>query len=374
MKTRILFVIDGMEFGGGERVFTQIMNGLPLDQYDLFLASGPHPSFYEAIDRTPVKRFAIDFSNRYDPRVMLKLIGIIKDHHIDIVHGQGARAEFFARLASRLSRRTHYISTVAMPVEGYDVGPGMRRLYRALDGFTERFVDYFLVVSAVLEQAMIKGHGIPPEKVIKIYNGIETDHYRPEDLEAPRRRIREAFSLADRELVIGTVGRLVWQKGFNDFLQSVPALLKDIPQARFILVGDGPLRQDLEEQAKTLGIRDRLILTGHRRDIRDMMAAMDIVVIPSLLEGFPMVTLEAMAMERPIVATAIDGITEQISDGEDGLLVPARNPEALAQAIRRLAVDPPYARSLGCRARKRVLADFSVQKMIAETIKVYKRL
>ena len=374
MKTRILFVIDGMEFGGGERVFTQIMNGLPQDQYELFLASGPHPSFYEAIDRTPVKRFAINFSNRYDPRIVLTLLRIIKDHRIDIVHGQGARAEFFARLASCMSRSSHYISTVAMPVEGYDVGTGMRRIYRALDGFTEQFVDYFLVVSAVLEQAMIKGHGISPEKVIKIYNGIETDHYHPEDLDEPRRRIRKEFSLADNELIIGTVGRLVWQKGFNYFLQSLPPLIQGIPQSRFILVGDGPLRQELEDQANTLGLSDRLLMTGHRRDIRDMMAAMDIVVIPSLLEGFPMVTLEAMAMERPIVATAIDGITEQITDGEDGLLVPAKNPEALGQAIRRLADDLSYARSLGSRARKKVLADFSVQKMIAETIKVYKRL
>jgi glycosyltransferase involved in cell wall biosynthesis len=247
-------------------------------------------------------------------------------------------------------------------------------LYQMADGFTERFVDYFLVVSAVLEQAMIKGHGIPPGRVIKLYNGIETDHYRPENLEGPRRRIREEFALGNGDLLIGAVGRFVWQKGFIYFLQALPALIEDIPQARFVLVGDGPLRQELEGQAKSLGIQDRLLLTGHRRDIRDIMAALDIMVIPSLLEGFPMVTLEAMAMQRPIVATAIDGITEQISDDIEGLLVPPRAPEALVQAIRRLATDPSYARSLGSRARKRVVADFSVQKMITETMKVYERL
>jgi len=374
MKTRILFVIDGMEFGGGERVFTQLMNGLPRDRYEIFLASGPQKSFYDAIAQTPVKRFAVDFSNRYNPAVLFALINIIKNHKIDIVHGQGARAEFFARLASRFYGHSHYVSTVAMPVEGYDVASGKRSLYKAMDGFTERYVDYFLVVSAVLEEAMIKGHGIQPEKVIKIYNGIETDHYRPEDLDESRQKVRKAFDIQESTLLIGTVGRLVWQKGFDYFLQAIPALIKSVPNSRFLIVGDGPLRPELEEQAITLGIRDHIIFAGHRRDIRDMLAAMNIVVIPSLLEGFPMVTLEAMAMERPIVATAIDGITEQISDRIDGLLVPAKDPETLAHAILHLATDPSFARSLGSRARKRVVGDFSVQKMILETIKVYEKL
>ena len=102
MKVKILFVIDGMEFGGGERVFTQIINALPLDQYESFLASGPQDSFYQAISQTPVQRYPVDFSNRFNPAIMFRLIKIIKDHKIDIVHGQGARAEFFARLASGL--------------------------------------------------------------------------------------------------------------------------------------------------------------------------------------------------------------------------------------------------------------------------------
>ena len=373
-KTRILFVIDGMEFGGGERVFTQIMNGLPKDRYELYLASGEQESFYRAITTASVKRYGLDFSNRYNIAILYKLLKIIKGDEIQIIHGQGGRAEFFARLASRIAGSSRYISTVAMPVEGYDVGPKTRVIYETLDGFTERYVDYFLVVSAVLEQTMIEGHGISPEKVIKIYNGIETTYYRPENLEESRRQIREEFSLGNDEILIGAVGRMVWQKGFAYFLQALPSVTEDIPQARFMLVGDGPMRQELEGLAKSLGIQDRLLLTGHRRDIRDMMAAMDIAVIPSLLEGFPMVTLEAMAMERPIVATAIDGITEQISDGVEGLLVPARDPGALARAIKRMADDPPLARALANRARKRVVDDFSVQKMITETVKVYERL
>jgi len=374
MKVKILYVIDGMEFGGGERVFTQIINGLPLDQYELFLASGLQESFYQAISQTPVQRYPVDFSNRFNPAIMFRLIKIIKDHKIDIVHGQGARAEFFARLASGLFCRTRYVSTIAMPVEGYDVGPMKRLLYKSLDRFTEKFVDYFLVVSSVLEQAMIQGHGIPREKVIKIYNGIETDHYKPHDQEVGRRRVRQEYSVNDREILIGSLGRLVWQKGFEYFLRSIPILIQDIAKVKFMLVGEGPLRQELERLAISLGIRDRLVFTGYRSDIRDMMAAMDVVVIPSILEGFPMITLEAMAMEKPIVATAIDGIMEQITDGKEGLLIAPKSPPALAQAVKRLVDDTDYARSLGINARAKVVRDFSVDKMITETIKVYETL
>lgn len=374
MKVKILFVIDGMEFGGGERVFTQVINGLPLDKYELFLASGPQESFYQAIAKTTIQRYPVDFSNRFNPAIMFRLIKIINDHKIDIVHGQGARAEFFARLASGLFCRSRYISTIAMPVEGYGVGPMKRQIYKSLDSFSEKFVDYFLVVSSVLEQAMIRGHGIPKEKVVKIYNGIETDHYKPHDQKAERRRVRQEYSVYDSEILIGSLGRLVWQKGFEYFLQSIPILIQDIPEARFMLVGDGPLRQELEGQARSLGINDRLFFTGHRNDIKDMMAAMDIIVIPSLLEGFPMITLEAMAMEKPIVTTAIDGIMEQITDGKEGLLIAPKSPMAIAQAVKRLVDDPGYACSLGINARAKIVRDFSVRKMIAETTNVYEKL
>jgi len=376
MKVKILFVIDGMEFGGGERVFTQIINCLPLDQYELFLASGPQDSFYQAISQTPVQRYPVDFSNRFNPAIMFRLIKIIKDHKIDIVHGQGARAEFFARLASGLFCRSRYVSTIAMPVEGYDVGPMKRLLYKSLDRFSERFVDRFLVVSSVLAQAMIQGHGIPQERVVKIYNGIETDEYKPnvEEFRSQESEVRREFALARDVPVIGAIGRLVWQKGFDYFLQSIPAMIQDIPKVRFMIVGEGPLRQELERLTISLGIHDRLVFTGHRSDVRDIMAALDVVVIPSLLEGFPMITLEAMAMEKPIVTTSIDGIMEQITDGREGLLIAPKSPPALAQAVKRLVDDPGYARSLGINARAKVIRDFSVRKMITETIRVYEAL
>lgn len=363
-----------MEFGGGERVFAQIIQGLPKDRYEAYLATAPNDAFQKAIGTMAIHFLPVDFSNRYNIANLLTLIGIIKKEKIDIVHGQGARAEFYARLAAGFAGRRKCLSTLAMPVEGYDVGPWKKYLYKILDRFSEQFVDRFLVVSTVLERIMVQDHGVAKEKVMKIYNGIETDHYKPEAMEEQRDRIRREFSIKDDECLIGAVGRLVWQKGFEYFLQSIPKLYQTIPNVRFILVGEGPFRKDLEDQTCSLGITGKIVFTGQRSDIRDMMAAMDVVVIPSLLEGFPMVTLEAMAMGKAIVATAIDGITEQITDGVEGLLTPPRDSRALTQAITTLATDRERRRVLGHAARKRVVSDFSVRTMIDKTLKVYETL
>ncbi|HAJ27819.1 MAG TPA: hypothetical protein DCG53_11360 [Syntrophus sp. (in: bacteria)] len=374
MKTKILYVIDGIEFGGGERVFAQIINGLPEDRYEAFLATAPNDAFQKAITVKNRTFFPVDFSNRYNVANLLKLTRIIKDHRIDIVHGQGARAEFFARLAAGLSGRKKCVSTVAMPVEGYDVGPWKRCLYAAFDRFSERFVDRFLVVSDVLLKSMIQVHGVAPGKVIKIYNGIETDLYRPENQLNNRRRIREEFHISDADLLIGAIGRLVWQKGFEYFIQAIPDLVQALPKSRFVLIGDGVLRRDLENLAINLNIRDSILFTGQRTDIRDILSALDVVVIPSVLEGFPIVTLEAMAMGKPIVATAIDGITEQIMDGREGILIPPRNTANLTQAIINIVSNPMLSDDLGKTARERVTAEFSVQQMIKATIHVYENL
>ncbi len=221
---------------------------------------------------------------------------------------------------------------------------------------------------------MIHGHGVAREKVTKIYNGIELDIYQPAGQSVNRHRIREEFRISDKKILIGSIGRLAWPKGFEFFIRAIPDIIQTLPNSRFLLVGDGSLRHDLETLASSLNLQDCLLFAGQRMDVRDILAALDIVVVPSIQEGFPILTLEAMAMEKPIVATAIDGIMEQIINGEEGLLVAPKSPLALAQAVKRLVDDPSYARSLGKNARSRVIRDFSVQKMITETMHVYDTL
>jgi glycosyltransferase involved in cell wall biosynthesis len=374
MNTKILFVIDGLEFGGGERCFAQIISGLPEDKYEIFLASAENRLFYDAIRKTRVHFIPLDFSRTCNPLPLARLVKIIRTEEIDIVHGQGARAEFYARFASGLSRSSKYVSTVAMPVEGYDVGKFQKRVYLFFDRFSERHVDRFIVVSDSLKKRMINHHTVPAEKIVRIYNGIEIDFYNTDEQEDRRAKIREELSLDNDVLLVGAIGRLVWQKGFEYFLQCIPDVVGICSRTKFLLIGEGPLRRPLEDLSKRLGIEPFIIFTGQRNDIRDVLAALDIIVITSVLEGFPMITLEAMAMGKPIIATRIDGTTEQIRDGKEGLLVASRSPAELTKAIVRVAGDSLLASSLGNAARQRVIAEFSVQQMIEATIKVYEEL
>ena len=370
MKVKLLFVIDNLEFGGGERVFTQLINGLSSEQYETCLASNPGGDLYQSLINKEVCCIPLNFSKRINPSLIFKLIRIIRDKKIDIVHGQGARAEFYARIAAKLAGGTKYVSTVAMPVEGYDVGPLRKSIYFVLDRATDKYVDRFIVVSDVLRNALITKRHIPPEKVTKIYNGIEIDHYDPTTT-ASRIKIRDELGVNKDDILLGALGRMVWQKGFEFLLKCIQNVLTAHGEIKVIIVGEGLLKKDLENLCRQLKVEDKTIFAGFRSDIREILSAVDIVVIPSLLEGFPMLTLEAMAMAKPIVATRIDGITEQITDGVEGILVPPREPIALADAINKVIENKESARSLGLAARKRVEKEFTVEKMINETENVY---
>jgi glycosyltransferase involved in cell wall biosynthesis len=373
-KCHILFVIDNLQFGGGERVFAQIIRGLPLEKYEISLVSSPGGKFHQAIGSRQVQFFPIDFSKRFNFSHIPRLSEIIKKNEIKIVQGQGARAEFYARLASRLAGNSKCVSTTAMPVEGFDVGFIRKKVYSLFDRFSGKFVDRFLVVSDVLRDNLIRKRGIPAEKVVRIYNGVEVDHYLPQDQNGSREKIRNEFNIGGDTLFIGAIGRLVWQKGFEYLVQAVPKVLNEIPQTKVIIVGEGPLRRELEALAQKLKMEKHIIFANFRKNVKEILSAIDILVVPSLSEGFPMITLEGMAMAKPIIATRIDGVKEQMVDEESGIFVPPRDPDALTQAILRLSTDKKLAQNLGLEARRRVENEFTVEKMVSETEKVYQSL
>ena len=375
MKRNLLFVIDGIEFGGGERGFAQIINGLPPEKYEIFLASERTQQFCHSIANKQVHFCPLSFSRRLNLPLIRNLIRIIKHNGIEIVHGQGARAELHARIANKLAGRSSYVSTVQMPVEGYDVGFFRKKSYIFFDRLSERFVDRFVVVSEVLKNRMIQEHRIQPERIVKIYNGVELDLYKStRESSKQRNRLKYEFNMERDTVLIGGIGRLVWQKGFEYLIEAVPQIVSAIPEAKFLIVGEGPLRRELGVLTRKLGVNERVIFTGFRNDIRDVLATIDVLVVPSLLEGFPMITLEAMAMAKPIVATAINGITEQVANGEDGIFVPPRDSAALANAIIRLLSDRKSAQIMGMLGRKKVEQEFSVERMVSETEKVYMAL
>ncbi len=374
MRTKLLFVIDGLEFGGGERTFLQLIRGLSPDQYDIHVATSPEGDFFKVLTRMGIDVVPLDLRKRVNVKNIKRLSEIVRERKINIVHSQGGRADFYARIAvRRLKPKVKVVNTVAMPVKGYDVGALRKGVYRFFDWLSERYADRFIVVSEVLRETLLSSYKIPPDKVIKIYNGIELNEYRPngKGVRSQKSEVRSEFGLSKDAPVIGAIGRMVWQKGFEYLIESIPEIIKTLPKSKILIVGDGPLREGIEALSKEFRVRDNVIFAGFRSDIKEILSALDLFIIPSLSEGFPMVTLEAMAMAKPIVATNIDGITEQIRDGVDGILVPPKDPSALAKAVLRVLNDKELAKTMGVAARKKVEQYFSIEKMVAETEKVY---
>jgi glycosyltransferase involved in cell wall biosynthesis len=374
----VLFAIDGLEYGGGERGFLQLIRGLPCERYNIHVATSPEGNFFKVLTGMGIDVIPLNLKKRVSAKNIKRLSRIIRERKINIIHSQGARADFYARIAARmLKSKPRVVSTIQMPVEGFDVGPLRKNVYRFFDRFSERyvdrFVDRFVAVSEVLRKTLTDQHKIPEGKVVKIYNGIEIEEYRPngKEVRSQKSEVRREFGLAKDAPVIGAIGRMVWQKGFEYLIESIPTTIEILPQSKILIVGDGPLRERLEALSKELGVRDNVIFAGFRSDIKEILSAVDLLVIPSLLEGFPMITLEAMAMAKSIVATNIDGITEQITDGINGILIPPKDPSALAKAVMRVLNDRELARTMGLAAREKVEQEFSVEKMVAETEKVY---
>jgi glycosyltransferase involved in cell wall biosynthesis len=376
MFCNILFVIDNLTFGGGERGFLQIIRSLKNKGYNITVASMPGGEFACQLGAIGVRVKFVNMRSRLNPCIFLQVIKICRQRKIDILHSQGARADFFARIAAKLAKVPIIISTVQMLVEGYDVNPLKRLIYVVLDRFSERFVDRFIVVSESLRETLIEKHRILPEKVVTIYNGIELDEYKPnvKEVRSQESEVRKEFALARNVPVIGAIGRLVWQKGFEYLIEGVPEVLKEYPDARFLIVGDGPLKNKLKFKSKELRVEERIVFTGFRSDIKEILSTIDVLAMPSLLEGLPMVLLEGMAMAKPIIATDIDGISEVLVDEETGLLVPPENPSTLAKAIIRMLSNRDKAKQMGLAARRDVEERFSVETMLKRVNEVYQEL
>lgn len=296
----------------------------------------------------------------------------MRSENIHLVNSQGARANFYTRIASRIAKVPVVVNTVAVLVERYDVTLVKKIFYLLCDRTTNLFVDKFIVVSDSLQDILMAQHGIAPSKVIRIYNGIELDQYKPNP--EPNETIRKEFLIREDEFVVGTVGRLTYEKGYEFLLKSVSMVLEACPKTKFVFVGDGSLKLELENLARELRIFQNCMFVGFRDDIPEILSSFDVFVLPSIMEGHPIAILEAMAMAKPIVASDINGVREQIENGRTGILVPPGDPQALAESINQMLQNRTQAKKLGTEARKQVEEMFDIKRQVALHEEVYKDL
>ena len=351
MQTKICYVIDNLSFRGGERVFAQLAAGLDRSHYAVTVACSPGGAFVEQLQASGIRVIPFNMRPQFNPFALIGLARFLRRERPDIVHCQG-RGDPYGRIAATLAGVPLVLSTTAMIHSRYWLANPLRKLmYYLIDRVTDPMVDHWLVLNQHAVDILCADHGVAGDRISIIPNGIEADRYAPGM--ANGQKLRAELGLPSGASLLGSAGRLTWQKGFEHLLAAMPAILAAHPDAHLVLAGDGELREDLERQAADCGIADRCHFLGFRDDMPGIMAALDVFVLPSLAEGMPMVLLEAMAAGVPVIATCIPGVVDLIEDGVDGLLVPPRDAGALSRAIGRLLAGRGLARQLASAGRDR---------------------
>ena len=239
----------------------------------------------------------------------------------------------------------------------------------ALSQWKYRQVAAFLCASDCIRQILI-GQGIPRERVVTVHEGIDLAHVDA----APPTSVREAFWLPTNAPIVGCVGALVEHKGHRHLIHAAVDIVRAVPEARVVILGEGELRDELTRMIHELGLERHVLLPGFRPDVLSLLKTFDVFVMPSITEGLGTSILDAMACGKAVVASAVGGIPEVVAAEETGLLVPARNPTALAAAVVRLLGDRPLADRFGAAGRTRVEQRFTAERMVQETLDVYRRL
>jgi glycosyltransferase involved in cell wall biosynthesis len=234
-----------------------------------------------------------------------------------------------------------------------------------------RKVSGFIAVSEEVRLSILNQVGAIDGKIFTISNGVDTSEFeRPGNKQA---LCKELGLEQDAHLAV-LVGRLHEQKGHRYLIEAVPTIIDRFPKTHFLLIGEGELRASLEKQVDELGLKPHVIFMGIRHDVPDILAAVDLFLLPSLWEGLSIALLEAMAAAKPIVASAVSGTNQVMISGETGLLVPPGSSQALAEAILQVLADPVRARRMGSAARQHVIKNFSAQKQAKEHLNLYRRL
>lgn len=367
----VLHLAGSGGWAGGETYLLLLARNIDRQRFRLIVVSPEPGALVEDLRAEGIETHVLDMYPLGSLRPLFRLRNFLREQQPDIVQAHGARANVYSRIAGRLAETGAIISTVHNSLYDYPIGWIKKWLYLACDKLTAPLVDCTLCVAESHRQELINRYGLRPDRVVTIPNGVDIKRFQP----IPRnRRLREELAISDDVPVIGIVGRLTDQKGHVYLLRALPLLLAKFPSLRCLVVGDGELREELQQLAADLGLTDHCLFLGVRQDIPEVLAAMDLLVLPSLSEGMPYAALEGMAMGKPVVATAVNGVPELIQDGVTGLLVPRKDPVALAKAIDTVLANPHIAASLGLAARRQVEQTYSIEAWIAQMESLYESL
>jgi glycosyltransferase involved in cell wall biosynthesis len=371
-RPRVLHVVGSSKFGGDSVLVVELARAARERGFEVDILA-TDPRFQELIRQEGIGLVDLDIIRReirpvWDLHGLVRLSRFLTDSPYTIVHTHTSKPGVVGRLAARHNRVPAIVHTVHLFGFHEESGPLARAAYSGIERRAARWCDRIITVSEYhREWALRLGIGTP-EKLIAIPNGV------PDRRAVPKRGrdvIRDGLDVGDDDFVILSTGRLAEQKGLEYLIRAVPLLLPAVPTAMVLLAGDGPLVGPLSRLIDDLGLASHVRLLGFRADVGDLLAAADVVALPSLWEGLSVSLLEAMAADRPVVTTTIGSNREVTRDGTVACLVPPKDPGALASAIGSLARDPDRRAALGRAAGAEQRSRYTMERMLGGYMEQY---
>ena len=347
MRTKILYVIWSLDLGGAEQVVMNLALNLNPEHFEPAVCClNEKGRFASRLEEKGIRVFELRKKPSFDWQVIGKLVSLIRREKINLVHTHLFTANFWGRIAAGIAR-VPVISTE------HNVDVWKKWPHFAADRILSKFNKKIVFVSHGVEKFYREKLPHLNGKSRILYNGIET------------KRFEYILGLPVSDLkTVGTAGRLVPQKAQIEFIKAISILIKRGKKIRGLIVGDGPLKVSLEESVQKYGMSEHIVFSGFSSEMENVYRTMDVFVLPSFREGFPMTILEAMAAGVPVVATRIGGVDECIDHGSDGFLIPTRDPHAIAEAVEAILENEHLRNEFVRKAHEKVNSRFSAQTMI----------
>ncbi len=364
-KINVLFIIKPERAAGAEMVLLEAAARLDRARFRVFAGLlTPDRENLLPSHLTPINFNLPGLNGWVWLRFFWHLCWVLVRYRIQIIHTNSYVPGNYARLAAALLR-------VPVIIDHWHGFTRFNRKRRCICRWLGRVTDLSLTVSRGVRDYLIAQCALDPAKLRVVPNGVDLARLRPR---RPRTEVRRELGLASEPRVVGLVARLDhWGKGHKEFFTAL-STLKDRYPIEALIIGGGRREGEMRQLAAEMGLAGRVYFLGPRDDVPDLLAALDIFVLPSHSEGVSLALLEAMAAGLPVIATAVGGLPEVVTDGENGLLIPPQDPEALAQALARLLADPDLAKKLGESARRHVVANFSLERLGREINEIYGEL
>jgi glycosyltransferase involved in cell wall biosynthesis len=365
---KILHLISSRGLYGAERVVLDLCKSLKRYGCESIIgvirnSHNPHVEVADEARKHSIDAVIFPCEGQLDVKLIFRIRKYASENQINLMHCHGYKSNFYGLLAGK-----KWIPIVTTN-HNWLTSHWKLRAYRRFDSLLIRYFTRIIAVSDGVRKEMLR-YGVPKEKIRVIDNGIDLTRFG--DTRSPE-AIREEFGIKKGVTVIGTVGNLGAEKGHVYLLQAAKGIVHSVGTVKFVFVGDGPMRVYLEHEASALGIRDNVIFTGFRTDVPTLLSAMDIFVLPSVIEGLPMVLLEAMAAQKAVVATRVGAIPKVVNNG-NGILVEPRDAAGLQNAILSLLTSEEKRQKFASAGHDTVRKGFSSERMSSEYIHLYSEL